>query len=193
MDLIRLPQGTRRSLIVVAWLLALATTGQTRADQPVRPLQDSKARPEVGAPAPDFVLPNLDGQQVRLSDFRERKGVLLMFWASWCPSCRAEAPTNRKAHALYRDRGLEFLAVSIDQGPGAEEAVRAFVAEFNLLYRPLLDPRMEVFDLYRGRFIPTMFLIDREGRIRHKGVGYRDWTSEESRKLVEQVLRGTPR
>ncbi len=186
---IRLPHGTDRGLVLAAWLLALAMTGQARADKTLEPLRDPKARPEVGALAPDFVLPNLDGQQVRLSDFRGRKAVLLMFWASWCPSCREEAPTNRRAHALYRDRGLEFLAVSIDQGSGAEEAIRAFVAEFNLSYRPLLDPRTEVFNLYQGRFIPTMFLIDREGRIRHKGVGYRDWTSDDSRKLIEEALR----
>ncbi|MGH7363037.1 MAG: peroxiredoxin family protein, partial [Candidatus Methylomirabilales bacterium] len=122
---IRLPQGTGRWLLLAAWLLALALTGQARGEETLRPLQDPKARPEVGALAPDFVLPNLDGQQVRLSDFRGRKAVLLMFWASWCPSCREEAPTNRRAHALYRDRGLEFLAVSIDQGPTAEQAVHA--------------------------------------------------------------------
>jgi len=181
--------GTWRWRILVSWLLALAMTGQARAEKILEPLDDPKARPEVGAPAPDFLLPNLDGEQVRLSDFRGRKAVLLMFWASWCPSCQAEAPTNARAHALYRDRGLEFLAVSIDQGPTAEEAVRAFVAEFDLAYQPLLDPRMEVFNLYQTRFIPTTFLIDREGDIRHKGVGYRDWTSEESRRLVEGVLR----
>ena len=186
---IRLRQGAWRSLILVAWLVALAMTGQARADKTLEPLRDPKARPEVGALAPDFVLPSLDGQQIRLSDFRGQKAVLLMFWASWCPSCREEAPTNRRAHALYRDRGLEFLAVSIDQGPTAEQAVRAFVAEFNLPYRPLLDRRMEVFNLYQARLIPTMFLIDREGRIRHKGVGSWDWTSEESRKLIEEVLR----
>jgi peroxiredoxin len=186
---IRLSQATGRWLITIASLLALAVTGQALADKTLEPLRDPKARPDVGALAPDFVLANLDGQQIRLSDFRGRKAVLLMFWASWCPSCRAEAPTNARAHALYRDRGLEFLAVSIDQGPSSEEAVRAFVAEFNLPYRPLLDRRMEVFNLYQARLIPTMFLIDREGRIRHKGVGSWDWTSEESRKLVEGVLR----
>lgn len=151
---IRPPQGTGRGLLLVAWLLALAITGQAHAQKTLEPLQNPKARPEVGALAPEFVLPNLDGQQVRLSDFRGRKVVLLMFWASWCPSCREEAPTNRSAHALYRERGLEFLAVSIDQGPTAEQAVRAFVAEFNLPYRPLLDPRTEVFNLYQGALSP---------------------------------------
>lgn len=186
------PQGTGRWLILIASLLTLAMTAQSRAEKTLEPLQEPEARPQVGALAPDFVLPNLDGQQVRLSDFRRRKGVLLMFWASWCPSCRAEAPTNARAHALYRDRGLEFLAVSIDQGPTAEDAVHAFVAEFNLPYRPLLDPQQEVLDLHQARFIPTTFLIDRQGRIRRKGVGYRDWTSEESRRQVEQVLGATP-
>jgi peroxiredoxin len=189
MTAIRLRQDTWLGRILAAWLLVLAAIGQARAEKTLEPIQDPKARPEVGAPAPDFVLPNLDGKVVRLSDFRGRKAVLLMFWASWCPSCREEAPTNRRAHALYRDRGLDFLAISIDQGPTAQEAVRAFVTEFDVPYRPLLDPRQEVFNLYQARFIPTMFLIDREGRIRHKGVGYRDWTSEESRRLVETVLR----
>ncbi|MEE9230377.1 MAG: redoxin domain-containing protein, partial [Acidobacteriota bacterium] len=76
-----------------------------------------EVRPEVGFTAPDFALPGLDGQTVRLSYFRGKKAVFLNFWATWCPPCRLEMPTMETAYQEYKSRRLEILAVSIDAGP----------------------------------------------------------------------------
>lgn len=146
-----------------------------------------EVRPEVGYFAPDFALPDLDGKTVRLSDFRGKKAVFLNFWATWCPPCRLEMPTMEKAYRTYRADGLEILAISIDAGP--KSAVKNFLKEFDLTFPALLDPDMEVLRLYRISGIPASFLVDKEGIIRHRELGYRDWTDPESRKMLEAILK----
>lgn len=153
--------------------------------------QGSKAppevRPEVGYFAPDFTLPSLDGQTVRLSDFRGKKAILLNFWATWCAPCRLEMPTMDKVYQAYKSQGLEILAVNLDAG--SNSAVKDFMHELNLSFPALLDPDMEVLRLYRQFSIPATFLIDKQGIVRHREVGYRDWTDPESRKLLDAILR----
>lgn len=143
-------------------------------------------RPEVGYLAPDFSLPSLGGQTVRLSDLRG-KAVLLNFWATWCAPCRLEMPTMDKAYQEYKSRGLEILAVSLDAG--SNSVVKNFMQELKLDFPVLLDPDMEVLRLYRMVGIPASFLIDKQGIVRHREVGYRDWTDPESRRLLEAILR----
>ena len=144
-------------------------------------------RPEVGYLAPDFALPGLDGQTVRLSDFRGKKAIFLNFWATWCVPCRLEMPTMEKAYQEYKSRGLEILAVSLDAG--SNSVVKNFMQELKLNFPVLLDPDMEVLRLYRMVGIPASFLIDKQGIVRHREVGYRDWTTPESRKLLETILK----
>jgi cytochrome c biogenesis protein CcmG/thiol:disulfide interchange protein DsbE len=146
-----------------------------------------EARPEVGYLAPEFILPSLDGQTVRLSDFRGKKAVFLNFWATWCVPCRQEMPTMEKAYQEYKSRGLEILAVSLDTG--SKSAVRNFMSELKLGYPALLDPEMEVLRLYRQFSIPATFLIDKQGIVRHRELGYRDWTTPEARTLLEAILK----
>ena len=146
-----------------------------------------EARPEVGYLAPDFTLPSLDGQTVRLSDFRGKKAIFLNFWATWCIPCRQEMPTMDKAYQEYKSRDLEVLAISLDAG--SKSVVKNFMSELKLSYPALLDPEMEVLRLYRQFSIPATFLIDKQGIVRHREVGYRDWTTPESRKLLETILK----
>jgi len=123
-------------------------------------------RPEVGHPAPDFALPTLAGKTVRLVDFRSKKAVFINFWATWCAPCRLEMPTMEKAYQ-----------------------VKNFMDELGLTFPALLDPKMEVLGLYRFSAIPASILIDTQGIIRLRELGYRDWTDPKSTKLLEQVLR----
>ena len=170
---------------VAASLLLLGTSivlVRLRTGKAVRDI-----RPEVGYRAPDFALPSLDGNTVRLSDFRGKKAVFLNFWATWCPPCRLEMPTMEKAYQEFKTRGLEILAVSIDAGP--KRAVKDFMQEFKLTFPALLDPDMEVMQLYRFFSIPATILIDKQGIIRHRELGYSDWTDPESQELLEEILK----
>jgi thiol-disulfide isomerase/thioredoxin len=86
--------------------------------------------PLVARQAPSFTLTLFDGKMIRLEDFRG-KAVLINFWASWCIPCRAEAPALESAWQTYKDRGVVFIGVNIQD---KEENARAFMKEFGVTY-----------------------------------------------------------
>jgi len=148
-------------------------------------------RPALGHRAPDFTLLDLQGRSVWLSWVLREKAVLLNFWATWCPSCRREMPTMEEAYRIYRTKGLEVLAVSIDAGGAQAVArkVKMFTTELGLTFPALLDLEHEVVRAYQLRGLPTTFLIDRQGTVRSVEIGFRDWASPPSRKKLEELLR----
>ena len=123
--------------------------------------------PQRGQPAPDFALHSLDGQVVRLSDFRGRP-VLVNFWATWCGPCRAEMPDLQAVYAEQKD-SLVILAVNVEgMAPDlARGLARDFRDELGLTFPILLDsPNGDVFHQYKLKGLPDSFFIDREGILR---------------------------
>ncbi len=130
--------------------------------------------------APDFTLLGLDGGTVRLSDYRGRV-VIVDFWATWCPPCREEIPHFVNLQQQYGERGLTVIGISVDQG--GPEAVEAFAREHGINY-PIVMADNDVDRAYGGiRGIPTTFVIDRQGRIVKKYIGYQD------RRVFEQDIQ----
>src|SRR5574337_170942 len=84
--------------------------------------------------APDFTLQDMVGKSVKLSDYKG-KVVLLEFWATWCPPCRASVPGLEKLHEAYKDKGLAVLAVSMDEG--GWDVVKTFMTEQGITYSVL--------------------------------------------------------
>ncbi len=119
------------------------------------------------APMPVFTLKDLDGKTIESSQF-SGKVVLLNFWATWCPPCRAEIPELIALQEKYRDQ-LQIIGISEDDAPPG--AVKAFVAEHQMNYPvAMTTPDME--RAFPGvDALPTSFLIDREGRVARKHVG----------------------
>ena len=119
--------------------------------------------------ASDFSLKDMSGKTVRLSDYKG-KVVLLEFWASWCPPCRASVPGIEKLHKAYKDKGLVVLAVSMDGG-GLDE-VKSFIKESGITYS-VLQGTEDVAEKYEVRSIPMMLVLNKEGRIakRYLGMG----------------------
>jgi peroxiredoxin len=125
--------------------------------------------PREGFSAPDFTLDLLDGGQVILSDLRG-KAVLINFWATWCPPCRAEMPAIEKVYRSFKPLGLEVLAVNLtDQDNEAE--VAAFVQELGLTFPVPLDRSGQVSARYTLRGLPSTFFVDQQGVIRSVVVG----------------------
>jgi peroxiredoxin len=119
--------------------------------------------------ASDFSLQDMSGKTVRLSDYKG-KVVLLEFWATWCPPCRASVPGLQKLHMAYKDKGLAVLAVSMDEG-GLDE-VRSFIKESGITYT-VLKGTEDVAMKYDVRSIPMMLVLNKEGKIakRYLGMG----------------------
>ena len=125
------------------------------------------AQKEAFQKAPPFRLKNLEGKDVRLEDYAGQV-ILLDFWASWCPPCRDEMPDLIKVYNQYRGKGFVILGVAAGDDPSA---VREFVKKKGVPY-PILFGDGTIFEAYRGiYFLPTAFLIDRQGRIREKLIG----------------------
>lgn len=121
--------------------------------------------------APDFTLSDINGKKTNLSDYKG-KVVILDFWATWCPPCKAEIPHFIALYNEYREEGLEIIGVTLDHN--AEEVARTFAEQNGINYTVLLGNR-SVSDLYGGIMsIPTTFVIDRDGLIRKKYLGYQD-------------------
>ncbi len=123
--------------------------------------------------APDFTLKDMDGKSVQLVDSRGRV-VIVDFWATWCPPCQAEIPHFIELYDEYANQGLEILGISLDRS--GEQVVRPFVQEFAINYSVLVEGEqspVQVAQEFGGVVgIPTTFLIDRQGRIYKKFVGY---------------------
>jgi cytochrome c biogenesis protein CcmG/thiol:disulfide interchange protein DsbE len=120
--------------------------------------------------APEFSLPELTGQTLDLSAYRG-KVVLLDFWATWCDPCRDEIPRFVELQDKYRDRGLQIIGISMDDGPAP---VRDFYQRFHMNY-PVAMGNAKIGELYGGVLgLPIAFLIDRDGRIEAKHIGATD-------------------
>ena len=140
--------------------------------------------------APDFVLPDLAGQAVRLSALRG-KVVVLNLWATWCPPCREEMPSMERLYQRMRGRDFQLLAVSQDED-GAK-MVEPFVSEMKLSFPVLIDPDHLVGDRYGVWGYPETFVIDREGRIVERVIGPRDWASPQTLTALEALLAPSER
>jgi peroxiredoxin len=174
-------------------LLAVPAEAQ-RADRTVAPeirAAFSRARISVlraKTPAPDFTAPRPEGGQARLSGLRG-KVVFLNFWATWCPPCREEMPSMEALYRRFRGRGLEFLAVDIQEDP---EEVSAFMGEHGLSFPAALDRAGRISAEYGVRGIPTTFIIDREGNIIASAVGGRDWNTQAVVDALELLIAHDP-
>lgn len=127
-----------------------------------------------GAPAPNFSLPDLDGQQVSLADYKG-KVILLNIWATWCAPCVAEMPSMEKLYQELKDEDFELLAVSVDETGSI--AVAPFMKQHKLGFPVLLDTVGDIKSLYQLTGIPESFIIDKGGILLEKVVGPRDWAA----------------
>src|SRR5699024_9036293 len=122
---------------------------------------------EKGDFAPDFELETLDGDSAKLSDY-EGERVIVNFWATWCPPCRAEIPDLKK---LYDKHDVTILALNMTQSEENLKKVTDFVDEFDMDFPVLKDTTGEVSMNYEIVAYPTSYYIDSDGRIQFVAYG----------------------
>ena len=133
-----------------------------------------KPRLAKGMPAPEFRLPDLDGQMVNLADYTG-KVVLLNIWATWCPPCVEEMPSMEKLYQELKEEDFVILAASIDAS--GREVVAPFMESHKLNFPALTDTQGKLQDLYQTTGVPESFIIDKNGIIAEKIIGPRDWAT----------------
>ncbi|AEJ61576.1 alkyl hydroperoxide reductase/ Thiol specific antioxidant/ Mal allergen [Spirochaeta thermophila DSM 6578] len=140
--------------------------------------------PSTPVPAPEFMLPLLEGGQVSLSDYRG-KVVLLNFWATWCPPCRMEMPSIETMVRALKGEDVVFLAVDVQE---QRSQVSSFIKENGYTFPVLLDATGQVARMYAVSGIPTTYFIDKEGNVRGKLVGARNWDAQVVYEAIKRVL-----
>lgn len=164
-----------------SWLVALVFfftplvwAGELKAVDPPRP-------------AAPLVLKGLDGRVHDLAAYRG-KVVLVNFWASWCPPCRAEMPSMQRLATMMRGKPFALLAVNMAE---SEKEVRDFLKEFKdppIDFTILLDPKGKALKAWKVHVFPTSFVVDADGRIRHAVTGALEWDELEPTRRIETLL-----
>jgi len=127
---------------------------------------------KLPAAAPDFVLPNLEGQATRLSNFRG-KVVLLNIWATWCAPCRDEMPTIERLQGHLANE--DFVVFAVSQDVDGLATVKPYVTEYGYTFPVLIDVGGAVGKRYGVTGYPESFIIDRSGQVVYHHIGYNDW------------------
>ncbi|MBF0517504.1 MAG: TlpA family protein disulfide reductase [Nitrospirae bacterium] len=140
----------------------------------------------IGSAAADFTLKTVDGKDFSLSSLRG-KTVLINFWATWCPPCIEELPSMNKLYLKYKQKGLEVVAVGLDNSPAK---VKKFVAKNPFNFTIVTDPDKHVAKkLYKVSAQPTTYLINTEGKIVQKYFGSVDWSDDKVQKEIQALLK----
>ena len=155
-------------LFAIALLCSLSLSGCS-SDAPRAPDSGPVA---VGQPAPDFTLTDLQGRSYTLSQLRG-KVVIVNFWASWCPPCRAEMPSMEQLHRQLSGQGLVMLAINIEKD--GRRIVPQFLAANPHSFPVLLDDQEVVQRRYGVNRFPESFVIRKDGVIDDKIIGAIDW------------------
>lgn len=122
---------------------------------------------QKGGTVTEFSIGSLAGGNIALSDYAGDV-IIMNFWATWCPPCRAEMPGLNRFYEAYRDKGVVLLAINEEE---SVETVRPFIQNNNFTFPILLDLQGRVAQQYSTRSFPTTFIIDRHGTIQHVQTG----------------------
>ena len=144
--------------LIIATLVIVGCTNEEDSNKP------------SGSAAPRFSLKNVQGNTVRLTDFKG-KVVLLNFFATWCAPCRQEVPDFVRLYNKHKDKGFEIVGIGLDM-EGAT-VLGPFAKQFGILYPILLGTREVVMDYGEIKGVPTSFFIDRKGCVAEQFIGVR--------------------
>ncbi len=132
----------------------------------------------------DFTLKDMNGQDVKLADYKGRP-LLINFWATWCAPCKAEIPWFVELVDKHKAQGFTVLGVSIDDAP---EDIRAFAQEYKVNYPMLIGlAHDELLEAYEATFVvPVSWFIRPDGTVAQKAIGIHDkeWFAEQVQALI---------
>lgn len=164
-----------RTVILAVLVIGIAYTIYAAATQ------DKTKTLQVGDDAPDFVLTDLEGNKHKLSDYKGQ-GVFLNFWGTWCPPCEKEMPYMDSQYEVYKDQGIEMLAVNIAQ---SEFEVQTFVDRYGLGFPVVIDTTKSVRNAYSVRQLPATILVSPEGKVTEITTG--ELTEQRIGEMLESI------
>ena len=173
-------------VVAIALGAVLLLWNPTPAKAQERPTPEQATIVKDGHTAPDFEVQMFDGSTIKLADLKG-KVVLLNFWATWCPPCRAELARVQK-DIIERFQGEPFVFIPVSRGE-KRETVAAFRETMGYTFPMGLDTESTIYKKYAQTYIPRNFLIDKEGKVVKASVGYDEAEFAELIKLIEETIK----
>jgi thiol-disulfide isomerase/thioredoxin len=166
-------QETGRTLPLLLLTLSLLAGPLAAADQTLTPIPQTPQ-------APAFDLMGPDGERYRLEDM-VGKPIIVNFWATWCPPCRAEMPSMQRAWEDLADEDILLIGINVGEDEGT---VNDFLERVPVSFPLPLDKDSKVTQSWPLRGLPTTFIVDPDGRLVYKAAGEREWDDPA---LLDQV------
>lgn len=149
----------------------------------------------TGSDAPEFVVTNMAGEEVALSDYLGEKVLLVNVWATWCGPCVVEMPSMQRLYDSLQGEDFEILAVSVDAPAGETDLfgreggdLQAFADELDLTFPILHNPSGNIQQLYQTTGVPESFVIGKDGVIYKKIAGPTEWDASVNEELIRRLL-----
>ncbi|PLX86037.1 MAG: thioredoxin [Desulfuromonas sp.] len=175
----------RRTLFLLVILLLLGGSLYWVFAAGSRPKEQAAQPAQSQALAPDFTLKDVQGQDVTLSQFRG-KVVILNFWATWCPPCKAEMPSMDRLNEIFDGQDFVMLAVNVEEGDGGP--VKAFLKSNPHSFTVLLDPAAKAQNLFKVYRFPETFIIGKDGAVVDRVIGAIDWAEPETVRYIRALV-----
>jgi len=174
-------------LIILFSLVALLNISKASADWQKPELSHNLTPLTQTVAAIDFELQNMDEENKKLSDYKG-KVILLNFWATWCPPCIREMPSMERLHQQIDAK--EFKVIAVNQMEDIDQ-VFAFTGQLEIdpTFEILFDQDSKVSHKYSVRGLPTTYLIDKDGKIRYRAVGGREFNHPEVVKIINTLIK----
>ncbi|MBT9614106.1 MAG: TlpA family protein disulfide reductase [Burkholderiales bacterium] len=166
-----------------AVLLSLALSASAANAKELKPLTPRDAPGTLA-------LKDLDGKPHTLADYKGRV-VLINFWATWCPPCRAEMPSMQRLKQAMKDKPFTILAVDMAE---SEADVRQFLKDIKdtqLDFTILMDKDGKALKEWKVFVFPTSYVLDAEGKLRYSLLGSTEWDEFDTLKKIEALLPQT--
>ena len=172
------------AIVGLAVVVAFAWVGRENY-QPVLP----------GSVAPDFLVVDMAGDEVALSDYLGGKVLLVNVWATWCGPCVVEMPSMQRLYEALDGEDFEILAISVDAlfgqrdiGGRAGGNLADFTTSLGLTFPILHNPSGNIQSIYQTTGVPESFLIGKDGIIYKKVAGETTWDAPENEELIRRLL-----
>jgi thiol-disulfide isomerase/thioredoxin len=171
-------------LFLLTSIVVATLAGAAERQQPKLSHKLTAVKTPVAAPA--FVLQDMDEELHRLADYRG-KVIMLNFWATWCPPCRREMPSLERLHLAMNKKDFVVIAINQMETP---DHVFAYTGQLEVdpTFTILFDTDSKVSRSYRVNGLPTTYLIDKQGNIRYRAVGGREFDHPEVIAIIRQLL-----
>jgi peroxiredoxin len=168
----------------LAGMIASSTLAAAPDKEPKKSAPKKSKRPKVGDVAPAFSIPNADGKMVSLESLKG-KIVLVDFWATWCGPCKAAMPKIQELHEEFKNDNVVVLGVQVWEPDHAK--AQKYMESKKFTYG-LLHGDDALADAYGLTGIPSIFLIDGEGKILFEATGLSPETEGKLRKAVSDAV-----